>query len=341
MRASSPRGAVVSMLGCFPSCRATQRVFMQLDRHKGRYSSSFARARELCSSKAHWFVHAGNGIVLVAINQTDMLHLRYMSVAASCFGMAYNLLQPKPLIAPACWGAFFICCHAYQISILLREQQETHLATDRKLVYDQAFASYGFTRRQFVDILDSCGAERWHSWKRGDYIQRKGEPMVDVHYVCEGQVAQISSTGDTMSRYRPGKGGWLGEFFDSNLDEWRAQEHKLPISYQCAADTCRTMSLCREPLHLAMKANPRLSQAAMRAEVADLWGKLHRSTPEFRVQTYRAMLAVATSDGVITSGERQMLLDFKMRHEIADDAHNQMLQELGWSVQQFNSGRHH
>ena len=133
------------------------------------YSRSVARVREICSGKAHWFVHAGNGIVLVAINQTDMLRLRYMSVAASCFGMAYNLLQPKPLIAPAAWGAFFVCCHAYQISVLLREQQETHLPGDRnphtlarfhmngrthahtrgrKLVYDQAFAPHGFTRRQ-------------------------------------------------------------------------------------------------------------------------------------------------------------------------------------------------
>ena len=46
-------------------------------------------------------------------------------------------------------------------------------------------------------------------------------------------------------------------------------------------------------------------------------------------------LAVATSDGVITAGERQMLLDFKTRHGIGDDAHAEMLAELGWTAAQF------
>jgi hypothetical protein len=43
--------------------------------------------------------------------QKDMLQLRSLSVTASCCGIAYNLLQPTPLWAPAAWGAFFISCH--------------------------------------------------------------------------------------------------------------------------------------------------------------------------------------------------------------------------------------
>ena len=49
--------------------------------------------------------------MLLAINQKDMLQLRGLSVTASLFGIAYNLLQPVPLWAPAAWGAFFISCH--------------------------------------------------------------------------------------------------------------------------------------------------------------------------------------------------------------------------------------
>ena len=42
-----------------------------------------------------------------------MLQLRSLSVTASFCGIAYNLLQPTPLWAPAAWGAFFISCHLH------------------------------------------------------------------------------------------------------------------------------------------------------------------------------------------------------------------------------------
>ena len=45
--------------------------------------------------------------------QKDMLQLRSLSVTASLFGIAYNLLQPSPLWAPAAWGGFFISCHLW------------------------------------------------------------------------------------------------------------------------------------------------------------------------------------------------------------------------------------
>ena len=48
---------------------------------------------------------------LLQQRQKDMLQLRSLSVTASCCGIAYNLLQPTPLWAPAAWGAFFISCH--------------------------------------------------------------------------------------------------------------------------------------------------------------------------------------------------------------------------------------
>jgi hypothetical protein len=33
-----------------------------------------------------------------------------------CAGVAFNLLQPTPLVAPAAWGIFFICGHGIQVS---------------------------------------------------------------------------------------------------------------------------------------------------------------------------------------------------------------------------------
>jgi len=51
------------------------------------------------------------------------------------------------------------------------------------------------------------------------------------------------------------------------------------------------------------------------------------------------MMEVALSDGVLCSAERNMLEQFKARHKIGDEVHAAVLQELGWTGDDFKSGR--
>ena len=153
-----------------------------------------------CRSRCSYFVHFGNCIVLLAINQTDMMHLRGLSIGASCCGIAYNMLQPNPLVAPALWGVFFIGCHTYQISILLREQQEVRLSDDEEAAYQRAFVRFGFTPRQFLDILEAAqppppaegGAFATHG--HGATIHARGSPMDTISFVLEGEVEMVSTS---------------------------------------------------------------------------------------------------------------------------------------------------
>ena len=137
-----------------------------------------------------------------------------------------------------------------------------------------------------------------------------------------------------------GKGAWLGEFFDANMEDgyWQ-REHRHPISYRCVSEEgCTTFQLARRALYDAINNNPRLRAMATRVEVDDLWGKLHRAPANLRRRSYQAMLEVALSDGEISSGERQLLDSFRCRHQINDDIHRKFLAELGWTMDQYAIG---
>ncbi|GAB5369741.1 hypothetical protein AAMO2058_001431700 [Amorphochlora amoebiformis] len=313
------------------------RGFQALPGSEVRKESLFARYRRILCANSNYIIHFGNALILLAINQTDMLYLRGFTVCATVCGIAFNLLQPKPLYAPAGWGVFFIMCHAYQISILARERRKITLLPDQEEVYEKAFMPFGFTPRQFLDIIETTGS-RCGVFIEGEDIQSRGNPMDELHYVLKGNVAIINRHGDEISRVSPGKGAWLGEFYAPTLpkDYWE-KAHPLPITFKCMSDTCRTMAVCRKQLYHTLDSNPRLSTAAARAEIDDLWGKMHNTMPQRRNQIYKGMLRMASVDGKIDPSELELLRIFRTRHGISQNLHDDIVAEMGFSVQDFNT----
>lgn len=290
--------------------------------------------------KRHYFVHVGNVIFLMAINQTDMLQLRTLSAGASVLGLAYNLLQPVPLYAPAAWGVLFISCNLYNIAVLLRERQQITLTDDQEKVYELAFMGFGFAPRLFLDLLESTNA-RWYTVEKGEMVHKKGDSMHEISYLQEGEVRMVSVTNDDMMEViTPKNGGWLGEFFDPNMDPdvYWSKPHAYPISYRCDAERCRFMALDRKKLHYALRENPRLTQAATNSQVKDLWGKLHSRHGQSRLMMYASMLEVAISDGEVNARERELCAHFRARDKITDKQHEEFLRKLGWSVAEFEGG---
>ena len=75
------------------------------------------------ASRVNYFVHAGNGLAVLASCSEDMLHLRSFMIGATSCNIAFNLLQrPQPLWTPCYWGAFFVAAHGIQIARILRER---------------------------------------------------------------------------------------------------------------------------------------------------------------------------------------------------------------------------
>ena len=97
------------------------------------------------------------------MGSTDMLQLRSFMIGASASGIVYNLLQPRPLWAPACWGTFFIVGHGVQIYRLLMAKQAVSLNDDEHELYERAFLPFGLTPRQFAELLRSAPAAPCHA----------------------------------------------------------------------------------------------------------------------------------------------------------------------------------
>eukprot|EP00435_Cladocopium_sp_Y103_P045019 s892_g12.t2 len=236
---------------------------------KGDTGGSFMQGK--ATYGCHYFVHVGNCIVLLAINQA-------------------------------------LLCAAYEM----------------------AFMPHGFTPRQFLKVFEACSG-RIEEATCGTYICRQGRsrtPMSDEFFYL------IAGVQDKVVNILPGKGSWLGEFFDpAEPDDYWETPRSHRVSFKCIADRCRLLTLEIRPLHNAILESG-LAEAATRAEISDLWGKLRGSHHEHRRNTYSAMLELAVADGKVDPKEVELLEKWKTRHGIPEDDHQVKLAELGWTTEE-------
>ncbi len=117
-----------------------------------------------------------------------MLELRMFMIGASCCGISYNLLQPKPLLAPAAWGTFFVVGHAVQIYRLLRAKALVSLSPEDHHLYEHAFLRYGFSPRQFLELLAAVPPNRIKENGR-NFVVRQGDSVTTVGFIIDGALA--------------------------------------------------------------------------------------------------------------------------------------------------------
>lgn len=295
---------------------------------------------EMLQERRNVFVHVGNVIFLLALNQTDMVNLRTLSITASFLGLAYNLLQPVPLYAPAIWGVLFIGSNTYNLAMILRERQKITLTGEQEKAYELAFMNHGFSPRMFLDILEATSA-RWYTVGKGEIIHKRGDSMDELTNLQEGEVKIFNDTDSQMMvKVTPGKSSWLGEFFDPNMnyDEYHSTTHTFPVSFKCVSEQCRLLSFKRKDLHYQLLSRKSMKEASTKAQVKDLWGKLHNSVPEARRGMYLSMLEMAVSNGNIDAEQKDLCKTFRDRHKISDEEHEHLLQDLGWTPLEFENG---
>ena len=147
----------------------------------------------------------------------DMLQLRAFMIGASACGILYNLLQPLPLIPPACWGLFFIAGHTAQIYRILLESQPVAMSHDEHDLYDSVFLPYGFTPRNFAQLLTE-GQCKWVEFKPGDLLAVEGDPVRHVAVILQGTVDVLH--GEEVCHkiddeaVRDHHGVWVGHAWD-------------------------------------------------------------------------------------------------------------------------------
>eukprot|EP01084_Bolivina_argentea_P297359 512268_1 len=265
-----------------------------------RFQNLHHNLRQLIEPR--YVVHFGNLLAVCAMMQSEMLYLRSFMIGASVCGIAFNLLQPIPLITPACWGIFFIFGHSIQIYFLIRDKLSITMSADLNQVYEEAFFTYGFTPRQFIDLCQYANYS-FITYKTGDNITVEGSDMPYLNWLLNGKVRvktnnfgvlTILDTNDDKLETK-----WLGEFFDPNRDVsyWdKGKKHKWVVTYECLTD-CKCIQLDRKKLDIFLNQNDSFKEKASKIVVKDVWGKLRhirdgKTQPDL-MHSYGEMLNIA------------------------------------------------
>ena len=221
----------------------------------------------------------------------------------------YNLLQPRPLFAPAAWGLFFIAGHSMQIYILLSQKLKIAFTEEEEDLYEKAFLPHGFTPRAFRSLVDE-GEMALRAVHKGDFLYRQvlnsfcilkgaffitgcicsnqGDPITDIGFLVNGSmiavlnnniVNKVQATHHDHDDEEEGvardmHGGWCGELWDNDYDF--SKEHKWAVSFKATEDSIVAM-WNKKKLHDIMAASTSTQLAANHAQISDLWSKLRSS----------------------------------------------------------------
>lgn len=292
--------------------------------------------------RVSWFVHGGNMLAVAAMGSDDMVSLRSFMIGASSCAIVYNLLQPKPLIPPACWGLFFIAGHSMQIARIYWDQRAVPLSEEEHDVYDSAFLPYGFTPRAFAALLRHSA---WVDYPPGAMIAREGEPRVHVSVVVDGTVdllvADICVHSIDAEAVSAHSGVWVGDAWDPSLatdgghDDARHRrgEGSWETSVRAGRRGARVLQFELAGFRDVVASNAGAAAAAERVELDDLSGKLRaadRATLELArhaelaaVESYVELLrSCAARD---EAARRRVCEHYRERHQITDEMHQTAL----------------
>ena len=232
-------------------------------------SSTHARLRRAVGPEnVTYFVHVANLCACCALVSDDMLALRTFMIGSSASMIAFNMLQPKSLVAPAAWASFFICGHAFQILRILNEGRAVGMTDREHALYERGFMRYGFSPRLFKELLASAA---WLDYGAGEELVAEGSAVRHVFVVVAGAV-DLRKRGEKVRMIDVDscpRGAWIGRCYESAGDE-----NEIHAFTATAASPLRVVRFDRAALRSTIDASPAATAAAEKLEIDGLAGKL-------------------------------------------------------------------
>lgn len=303
------------------------------------WRNPFFRFRQFCSLisnparvsvcrclNPNYFIHTGNFILLIAVNQTDMFALRGLSVLASGCGIAYNLLQPKPLLPAAIWGGFFLSCHAFRICLLLREQRDIDLDETEQALWESTFQTV-FTKMEMRELLD---VGRRVEASEGRVIAQAGAPsQYCLLLIAHGQVKVESAQGSELARSGPGD--FLNEF---RFVRGQCSDPE-PVTSTFSSHSTAIQWDMRE-LQEYLESKPAVQQKLKSLFGLKMILKVERTNDSQDFKAYVNVLSGVVAHNVVMPAKLAHLDHFRDTRKISSDAHRRALQELGYTEEQYD-----
>ena len=144
-------------------------------------------------------IHAANVLYLFAFMVRDILWLRVLTVAASCFLLPYFYFQPAPLMTPVYWNLAFTALNVYWIARLLMERRPVTLSEEEQRLCDLVFRT--MTPREMLKIL-RLGT--WKAANAGECLVRRGEALDSLMVIYSGK-ACVEVDGKNVTELEPGQ----------------------------------------------------------------------------------------------------------------------------------------
>ena len=150
-----------------------------------------------------YFIHIANVLYLFSYTMRDILWLRVLTVAASCFLIPYFYFRPDPLILAIYWNLVFTSLNVFWICRLLLERRPVKLSDDEQQLCQIAFRS--LTPREMKKILKLSS---WNNAVPGECFVSKDEPLERLILIYSGQ-ANVEIDGQKVGELHAGQ--FIGE----------------------------------------------------------------------------------------------------------------------------------
>ncbi len=144
-------------------------------------------------------IHLANILYLIAFMVRDILWLRIMTVAASCFLLPYFYFQPTPLLAPMYWNLAFTALNLYWIVRLFLERRPVKLSDQEQQLCELAF--HTMKPREMLKIL-KLGT--WRSVDTDTCLVNKRTALDELMLIYKGK-ACVMIDGKSVTELQPGQ----------------------------------------------------------------------------------------------------------------------------------------
>ena len=279
--------------------------------------------------------HSANAFHLAAYMVQDIFQLRLLGIIGTTMGMAYNYgHKTGTLWLPVAWGFVFALINGYRIVELYLRDAVTF--TNEELeTFDDIFAEHQFKPRQFHTLL-AMSYERFISPGEVLTVQgtlNEGELMI----VLDGNGrATRSAAKQKLISHAVARGSLIG---DVAFAKSTGDIHQYTI--KAGERGLRLLVLPFAKLRAAMDEDKLLALAInriMRRKLSAEYAAVLNQTGKQKLKTYERMIQCTCVNDHVPAAAKQILRRYREANGITPEQHQQCLNKIGWTVQDFADG---
>ena len=284
---------------------------------------------------------AGHGAFMalaLSYAERDVLNLRVYACSGIILNILFQYYRATPLWIPLRWNFLFLLINSAMIGISLKERNEAeYVPEEMKRLYDTVFKKLGMSKVDFMHMMKCAKMEKV---EKGEFLVRRGGERDSLYLVQRGSFDVIRA-GTKVAELRQGQ--FVGE------RSWKERNYSSsdqpPSSSSSSSTKVKGMNdvvgkvesavyrWTFADLDVMLAQEPGVALAFERLMSIDSTRKMVANSTEST--KYRLVLTGALIDGRVDDVKRELLRDYRARHEVKDEEHQECLKELGWSNEQF------